>query len=149
VSNIGNRRFSISVNGTQVFTNFDVLAEAGSKFRAIIREIKKRADISGTITVQFVPGPANQPKCSGIEVFGSAPTLQAPLITSCKVTNGTTVLTWQSSAATIYQVQYKTNLSDTNWVAIGNNVVASGNTLSVTNSNAGAGRRFFRVMQMQ
>jgi hypothetical protein len=126
-----------------------VLAEAGSKYRAISREIKKRADSSGNIIVQFAPGSANQPKCSGIEVFGSAPTLQPPQITSCKVTNGTTVLTWQSTAAAIYQVQYKTNLSDTNWLPLGDNVVASGNTLSVTNSNAGAGRRFFRVMQIQ
>jgi hypothetical protein len=149
VSNVGDRRFSISINGTQVFTNFDVLAEAGGKFRAITREIKRRADNSGTITVQFVPGAANQPKCNGIEVFGSAPTVQAPQITGCKVTNGSTLLTWQSTTATIYQVQYKTNLSDSNWLALGNNVVATGPSVSVTNSNAGVGRRFFRVMQIQ
>ena len=149
VSNAGDRKFNVSINGTQIFTSFDVLAEAGSKFRAITRDIKKRADSVGTITVQFIPGATNQPKCSGIELFGSAPTLQAPQITSCKLTNGSTLLTWQSTAATIYQVQYKTNLSDTNWLPLGNNLVATGNTLSATNNNAGAARRFFRVVQIQ
>jgi hypothetical protein len=148
VSGVGDRRFSISLNGTQVFTNFDVLAEAGSKFRALTREIKKRADNSGNLVVQFTPGAANQPKCGGIEVFGSAPTVQSPQITGCKVASGITILTWQTSPATIYQVQYKANLTDPNWLALGNNRVAPGSTLAATNTNAGAARRFYRIAQI-
>jgi hypothetical protein len=148
VTNVGGRQFSVSLNGTQVFTNFDVLAEAGAKFKAMTREIKKRADSSGTLVAQFTPGAANQPKCSGIELFSSAPVLQPPQITNCKVVGTSTMLTWQSSAATIYQVQSKTNLTDTNWLPIGNNVVATGSTLSATNSNQSASRRFYRVAQI-
>jgi hypothetical protein len=58
------------------------------------------------------------------------------------------VLTWQTSPATICQVQFKTNLLDANWIPLGNNILASGTTLSATNSNLGASQRFFRVVQL-
>lgn len=147
VSNPGDRQFNSSINGIQVFTDFDVLAAAGAKFRAISRDIKKRADSSGVLLVQFTRGSASQPKCSGIEVFGSPPATLPPQFTGFSVTNNTVVFTFQTSPAAIYQVQYKNNLNDTNWVNLGNTVVASGSALTGSDPLTNSGRRFYRVVQ--
>jgi hypothetical protein len=146
VSNPGDRRFNIAINGLQVFTDFDVLAAAGAKFRAISRDIKRHADASGTLWVQFKRGSANQPKCSGIEVFGSPPAAQAPQFTAFNVTNDTVVLTWQTSPAAVYQLQYSSDLTQPNWLNLGNPVVAIGTTLSAVDSLQAGGRRFYRVV---
>ena len=148
VHNVGDRRFNVSVNGTQVFSGFDVLAAAGAKFRALTREIKKRADNSGAILVQFTPGASNQPKCSGIEIVANNSPLLPPQITSVAVMNSLASLSWQTSPGTIYQVQYKNDLTDANWTALGNTMVASGSTLSVTDSINALAKRFYRIMQV-
>ncbi|PWU13802.1 MAG: hypothetical protein C5B50_18600 [Verrucomicrobia bacterium] len=147
VTHTGDRQFNVSLNGLQIFSNFDILSAAGAKFRAISRDIKKQADASGTILVQFTRGAANEPKCSGIEAFGSASVSQPPVITGLGLTNSIATVTWQTSPATIYQVQYKDDSRGTNWMAIGNAVVASGTSLSITNPVSGLGRRFYRIAQ--
>jgi len=147
VNNPGDRRFNISLNGLQVFTDLDVLAVAGAKFRAISFDIKKRADTSGTLFVQFTRGSAYQPKCSGIEVFGSPPVAQAPQFIGFSVSNNSAMFTYQTSPAGIYQVQYKSDLNDPTWLNLGTIVVGSGSSLTVIDSLSG-GRRFYRVMQL-
>lgn len=146
VFNPGDRRFNISINGLQVFTDLDVLAGAGAKFRAISRDIKRRADSSGTLWVQFTRGSANQPICNGIEVFGSPPVNQAPQFTSFNVTNNAVVLAWQTSPGALYQLQYSNQLSPSNWLNLANPVVAAGTSLSAVDSLMPGGRRFYRVV---
>jgi hypothetical protein len=145
VNQPGERRFNVSLNGIQVLSDLDVLAEAGAKFRAVAREIKRRVDTSGAILVQFSRGAANEAECNGIEVFGSAPP-PPPQITSLSVADNVAYLTWQTLAATIYRVQYKTNLNDTNWITLGSDIVASGNTLSVSNNINAFVQQFYRVV---
>jgi len=145
VSNVGDRRFNVSLNGLQVFTNFDIFANAGAKLRALTREIKKRADSAGIITVQFTRGASNEPKCSGIEVFASAAS-PAPQIISLVATNGSAILTWQSAASTLYQAQYLDNLKQTNWTTFSGLLFGTGGPLSVTNSISGASQRFYRIV---
>jgi hypothetical protein len=148
VNNVADRRFNVSLNGIQVLTDFDILAAAGAKFRAVTREIKKQADSSGTLLVQFSRSAASEPKCSGIEVFGSAPATQPPHISAMTMTNGVATVSWQASADVIYQVQYKDDLSASDWTPYGNPVVASGSTVSLTNNAAGVARRFYRIAQI-
>jgi hypothetical protein len=148
VNGPGDRRFNIILNGTQVFSNFDIVAETGAKFRATTREIKKRADSLGTMLVQFSPSAANAPKCSGIELFSSAPTTQPPQITDLSLTNGVAMLSWLALPGTIYQVQYKNDLNDPNWIVLGGNLVASGNSVSATNAINGVASRFYRIAQI-
>jgi hypothetical protein len=123
-----------------------VLAAAGAKFRAVTREIKKRADGSGVLLIQFSPGSANQPACNGLQAFSSA-AAPAPLITSITVADGVAAIAWQSSPGTIYQLQYKNDLGETNWVDYGPDLVASANTLSATN-NSSSTQRYFRILQI-
>ncbi len=143
----GDRQFNLSVGGIQVFTNFDIVANAGAKFRAITRDIQKRADASGTLIVQFTRGATNQPKCSGIQVFGTAPPAQPPVITGSSLFGTSAVISWQSSPAVIYQLQSKNDLADPNWTTL-NTLVATGTSSSLTNDAAGSLRRFYRVVQV-
>ena len=66
--NAGQRQFHVRVNGSQVSTNLDIFAEAGGKFTALVRQFNVVADPSGSIQVSFLPGAADQPKSSGIEL---------------------------------------------------------------------------------
>jgi Malectin domain/Chitobiase/beta-hexosaminidase C-terminal domain len=63
----GERLFNVSINGTQVLTNFDIVAAAGAAFTAIDKSFP--VTVTGSsITIQFTTGSANLPKISAIEV---------------------------------------------------------------------------------
>jgi endoglucanase Acf2 len=65
----GQRRFNVSINGTRVLADFDVLATAGAQNRASEQNFGAQADASGKITVQLTAGSVDQPQLSGIAVF--------------------------------------------------------------------------------
>lgn len=63
----GNRIFNVSINGTQVLTNFDIFAAAGAQNKALIEQFTATADSSGQFVVQFTTVKDNA-LVSGIEV---------------------------------------------------------------------------------
>ncbi len=66
----GQRTFNVSINGTQVLTNFDKVAAAGGANKAIVKEYVATANSAGHIWVQFSPGTIadTNPTISGIEI---------------------------------------------------------------------------------
>jgi hypothetical protein len=64
----GKRKFHVNINGTRVLTNFDILASAGGRFKAIMRGFDATADGNGEIVIQFVRGAVNLPKVDAIVV---------------------------------------------------------------------------------
>ena len=66
-SSSGSRTFNVSINGTQVLTNFDVFATAGAKNKAVIEQFTVNANSSGQYVIQFT-SVVNQSLVSGIEV---------------------------------------------------------------------------------
>jgi glucose/arabinose dehydrogenase len=73
----GQRVFNVAIGGTQVLTNFDILAAAGAKNRAVIREFAATADASGTIAVAFT-NVVDHAIVQGLEVFlGGATVVKA------------------------------------------------------------------------
>src|SRR5262249_7365059 len=120
----------------------------GAKYRASLLDIKKRADGTGTFQVQFAHGSANEPAINGLQVLASGAVTQPPSFSGIVVTNDTAILTWQTVQAVIYQAQYNDDLTNSNWVAVGNPQVAVGSNLSATNNLGGASQRFYRVVQM-
>ena len=79
-TSVGARVFSVAINGRQVLTNFDIFAAGGAN-TAVVRDFPGvLPDANGSIAVSFIPGPADNPKVCGIEVF-AAPT-QQPTITT-------------------------------------------------------------------
>jgi hypothetical protein len=64
----GQRQFNVLINGTQVLTNFDIVATTGAKNKAIQEQFSATANSTGQIVIQFTQGTADQPKISGIAV---------------------------------------------------------------------------------
>jgi hypothetical protein len=63
----GQRIFNVSINGTQVLTNFDIVAAAGAPLTAIDKTFPVTVS-NGTITIQFIPGTVDWPKVSAVEI---------------------------------------------------------------------------------
>jgi hypothetical protein len=60
--------FNVLINGKQVLTNYDIFASAGGEFIATVESFAVTADSTGTITLQFVRGTADNPQANGIEI---------------------------------------------------------------------------------
>jgi hypothetical protein len=63
----GLRIFNVTINGTQVLTNFDIFAAAGAKNKAVIEQFTANANTSGQYVITFTPVKDNS-LVSGIEV---------------------------------------------------------------------------------
>lgn len=49
----GRRVFNVAINGTPELTNFDIYAQAGGQYIALMRTFSVQADAAGTIDVKF------------------------------------------------------------------------------------------------
>ena len=68
-SAVSKRLFDIDINSTRARTDFDIYAAAGAKNKAYILELPATANAStGSITISFSKGSADQAQVSGIEV---------------------------------------------------------------------------------
>jgi beta-glucanase (GH16 family) len=66
-STAGSRIFNVTINGTQVLTNFDIFATAGAKNKAVIEQFTANANSSGQYVIKFTSVKDNS-LVSGIEV---------------------------------------------------------------------------------
>jgi beta-glucanase (GH16 family) len=64
---VGQRRFNVAINGTQVLTNFDIIAAAGAPNKAVISEFDTVAS-GGQIVIQYTTVTDNA-RSSGIEII--------------------------------------------------------------------------------
>lgn len=65
-SAVGQRKFNVTINGTQVLTNFDIIAVAGAPNKATIQEFDAVAT-GGQITIQYITVVDNA-RSGGIEI---------------------------------------------------------------------------------
>jgi hypothetical protein len=72
-----------------------------------------------------------------------------PLISSVTQSNGALSFSWSASLASGYQVQYKTDAVATNWNNLGEVLVATNDTLSVSDAVGPDPQRFYRVVLLQ
>jgi malectin (di-glucose binding ER protein)/putative Ig domain-containing protein/glycosyl hydrolase family 64 (putative beta-1,3-glucanase) len=63
----GSRVFNVSIDGTQVLTNFDIFATAGGEYKAVVEQFTEVAPSSGTFTIQFSTVKDNA-QVNGIEI---------------------------------------------------------------------------------
>jgi beta-glucanase (GH16 family) len=75
---VGQRRFNVLINGTQVLSNFDIIAAAGAANKANIQEFNATPN-SGQIAIQYVKVTDNA-KSSGIELLLPPPIAPAGLL---------------------------------------------------------------------
>jgi hypothetical protein len=64
----GTRLFNVSINNKQVLNNYDIFASAGSEYTATEQSFFTVADSTGTITINFAPGAADNPQINGIQI---------------------------------------------------------------------------------
>ncbi|PYK93579.1 MAG: hypothetical protein DME36_08960 [Verrucomicrobia bacterium] len=79
VTGPGQRIFNVSINRTQVLTNFDIYAAAGGMNIPVVKTFNVTVT-NGTLSVNFLPGSTQSPKVNGIEVL-PASALSPPMIT--------------------------------------------------------------------
>lgn len=65
----GKRKFNVVVNGEQVLADFDIFAAAGAMSKAVTQDFVATPDENGVVAIQLVPGSADQPTVSGIELI--------------------------------------------------------------------------------
>jgi uncharacterized repeat protein (TIGR03803 family) len=70
----------------------------------------------------------------------------APAFQAETLTKGTLSLTWTTEAGGMYQLQYNSNLSSSNWINLGSLFTATGATLNTTDSVTNGPQRFYRVV---
>jgi hypothetical protein len=68
-SSPGQRVFNVAINGTTVLTNFDIVAAAGGRLKAVIEEFTSTANTPGQIVISYIKGSADYPESSGIEII--------------------------------------------------------------------------------
>ena len=66
-STTGSRTFNVSINGTTVLTNFDIVAVAGAMNKAVIEQFTEPASSTGNYVITFT-SVVNQSLVSGIEI---------------------------------------------------------------------------------
>ncbi|WP_446743421.1 malectin domain-containing carbohydrate-binding protein [Silvibacterium acidisoli] len=97
----GQRVFNVSINGTQVLTNFDIFAAAGGQDIAIVEQFAATSTAQGQITLQFT-SVADNAEVNGIEVLtatavntppGAPSNLAASVASSSQIN-----LSWTASA---------------------------------------------------
>jgi hypothetical protein len=128
---VGERLFHVSLNGTQVLTDFDIVAEAGGVNRAVVREFTAVADASGDIVVNFDSG-NNWPLINGIELLSGATVVQA--INAGLLPGGTFTIN-PSSFTNVGQITVSPDetlsLQNTWTNAVGGTIAAAGATLNL------------------
>jgi hypothetical protein len=98
----------------------------------------------GSSVLQFAA--ENEPDYFGLDDVTVTPIPTLPFRAATLGTKGLS-LNFITSAGLAYQLQYETNLSQPNWINLGMRTVASGSTLTITDTNALSGpmQRFYRL----
>jgi hypothetical protein len=93
-------------------------------------------------TLQF--GAENYPDGFGLDDI-TVTLIPATLFRTVTKTNGTLNFTWNALTGFVYQVQYKTNLLQTNWINLGAVITATNVTATATNLMGPDPQRFYRL----
>jgi poly(hydroxyalkanoate) depolymerase family esterase len=96
VTAAGQRVFSVSINGTNVLSSFDIYASAGGQNKAIARTFTTTANSSGQVVIGFTAQTEN-PKVNGITVAGGG---VGPTPTPTATPTGTPTATATASGGT-------------------------------------------------
>jgi hypothetical protein len=77
VSGLGARIFDVAIQGSMAFNNLDIFAEAGSKFKALVKT-KTTTVTNGQLSIEFFHDGIENPKICGIEIIPAGTTPPPP-----------------------------------------------------------------------
>jgi hypothetical protein len=131
--------FSVSWNGNTLFDQVNIGGIGWTNLQFIVP-----ATSPGTV-LQL--GFRDDPFYLGLDDINVTP-IPVPAFQATTKTSSTFNLTWGTAAGLVYQVQYTTNLIQTNWINLGKPLVATNGNLTVSDANAigSSPQRFYRIM---
>jgi hypothetical protein len=130
------QQFQVNWNGGNLYNNTSPGALSWTNLQFIVT-----AASAGTV-LQF--GAENDPAYFGLDDITVTHIPNVAFETFSK-TNGTFNLTWASATGVAYQVQYKTNLLQINWLNLTQPITATTSALNVSDSGSSP-QRFYRLM---
>ena len=132
-------QFLVQWNGTTIFSQTNMPFTTWTNLQFIVT-----ATSSSTV-LQF--GFRDDPYYLGLDDISVTP-IPVPAFRATTKTSNAFNLTWGAMAGLIYQVQYKTNLLQTNWINLGKPLVGTNSNLTVSDTNAisSSPQRFYRLM---
>jgi hypothetical protein len=110
----GSRVFNVSINGTQVLTDFDIYADTGAEYRAVSKVFNNILPAGGLITAQFGPASADNSQVCAIQI-NPMPATPTPTETPC------------TTAVIVPYLQVNTGA----WQQTNNVTVVSGSTVTL------------------
>lgn len=138
----------------------DVDAPAQSLTFDLVGGFPTGASLTGAGQFTWTPGDAQAPSTNAITVRvtdNGLPPLSAsrtftvvvllPPQASIGRDGNNISLTFDTIAGRTYQVQYKNNLNDAEWLPMNAPLVAAGSTLGITDTIGGEPQRFYRIVQ--
>ncbi|HEV3037345.1 MAG TPA: malectin domain-containing carbohydrate-binding protein [Candidatus Angelobacter sp.] len=146
----GQRVFNVLMNGTQVLTNFDIIAAAGVANKAIVEQFNVNANSNGQFVIQYVTVKDNA-KSSGIEITSNgsctAPTTPSGL-TATAFSSSQINLSWAASTSSC-TVSYSIFRSTTSgFTPSSSNQIANGVTgTSSSNTGLAASTTYFYLVE--
>jgi hypothetical protein len=131
--------FLAAWNGTNIFDQTDITTGGWTNLQFVVS-----ATQSSTL-LQF--GFRNDPGYFGLDDISVAPGFALAFQSVIK-NGGTLAFTWSAQSGRVYQVQYRTNLTQTNWINLGGALTATNSTASASDSISTGRQRFYRVVQL-
>jgi subtilase family serine protease len=131
--------FSVSWNGSTIFDQVNVGEIGWTNLQFIVTA-------TGSSTVLQL-GFRDDPYYLGLDDISVTP-IPVPAFRAATKTSSTFSLTWGTMTGLVYQVQYNTNLLQTNWINLGKPLVATNDNLTASDTNAisSSPQRFYRLM---
>ncbi len=81
----------------------------------------------------------------GIDNLSFSASISLPVPMNIQISGTNLFLNWSGVAGQIYQLEYKTNLTDPAWTPVGSPVTGTGGALTLTNNFGVSPQRFFRL----
>jgi hypothetical protein len=131
--------FSVSWNGNIIFDQSNMGKIGWTNLQFIVTG-------TGSSTVLQL-GFRDDPYYLGLDDISVTP-IPVPAFRATTKTSTAFNLTWETMAGLVYQVQYTTDLVETNWINLGKPLIATTNALTVSDTNAisSSPQRFYRLM---
>ena len=131
--------FSVSWNGSTIFDQTNVAKIGWTNLQFLVT-----ATSPGTV-LQL--GFRDDPYYLGLDDISVTP-FTAPAFQATTRTSSTFNMTWGTTTGLVYQLQYVTNLLQTNWINLGSPLVATKGSLTVSDTNAisSSPQRYYRFM---
>lgn len=129
------QQFQVNWNGRNIYGITNPPAFAWTNLQFIVTAG------GGNSILQF--GAENDPAYFGLDDI-SVTHIPALAMKTAMQSAGTLGLTWAAATGLVYQVQYKTNLTQAAWINLGKPVPATSNKLTVTDTISSP-RRFYRL----